>query len=144
METCTKVLSKSLKGEVSEDSMGTASMNFSVEMLLAFRTTPNLEDRSFLSGYFPLGRLPSLRLRSPGYSPVSLGRDPNPGTTRIILEQVSHLKYLGSDISYENNKDTDEKVAKFRHICGLIHRNLKNKTRRDTRTKFHKTTAVAT
>jgi hypothetical protein len=43
----------------------------------------------------------------------------------IILEQVSHFKYLGSDISYENNKDIDEKVAKFRHICGLIHRNLK-------------------
>jgi hypothetical protein len=40
-----------------------------------------------------------------------------------ILEQVSHFKYLGSDISYENNKDTEEKVAEFTHICGLIHRN---------------------
>jgi uncharacterized membrane protein YgaE (UPF0421/DUF939 family) len=45
-----------------------------------------------------------------------------------ILEQVSHLKYLGSDISYKNNKDIDEKVSKFRHICGSVHRNLKNKT----------------
>jgi hypothetical protein len=42
-----------------------------------------------------------------------------------------------SDISYENNKDIDEKVAKCRHICGSIHRNLKNKT-----TKFYKTVAV--
>jgi hypothetical protein len=31
----------------------------------------------------------------------------------IILEQVSHFKYLGSDISYENNKDIDEKVVKI-------------------------------
>jgi hypothetical protein len=45
-----------------------------------------------------------------------------------ILEQVSHFKYLGSDISYENNKGIDEKVAKFRHICGSVHRNLKNET----------------
>jgi hypothetical protein len=59
-----------------------------------------------------------------------------------ILERVSHFKYLGSDVSYENNKDIDEKVAKFRHICGSMHRNLKNKTSRDSRTKFYKTTAV--
>jgi hypothetical protein len=64
--------------------MGTASMKLSVERLLAFRTTSNLEDRSFLSGHFPLGRLPSLRLRSPVYSPMSLGRDPNPGTTHQV------------------------------------------------------------
>jgi hypothetical protein len=61
-----------------------------------------------------------------------------------ILEQVNHFKYLGSDISYENNKDIDEKVAKFTHICGSIHRNLKNKTRKYTRIKFCKTTAVPT
>jgi hypothetical protein len=61
-----------------------------------------------------------------------------------ILEQVSHLKYLGSDISNENNKDIDEKVAKFRHICGSTHRNVKNKTRKDTRIKFYETIAVPT
>jgi hypothetical protein len=59
-------------------------MKFSVERLLAFRTTSNMEDRSFLSGYFPLSRLPSLRLRSPVYSPESLGRDPNPGTSHWV------------------------------------------------------------
>jgi hypothetical protein len=40
-------------------------------------------------------------------------------------DTVSHFKYLGNDIFYENKKYIDEKVAKFRHICGLIHRNLK-------------------
>jgi hypothetical protein len=63
--------------------MATTSIKFSVERSLGFRTTSNLEDRSFLSGYFPLGRLPSLRL-SPVYSPVSLDRDPNPGTTHRV------------------------------------------------------------
>jgi hypothetical protein len=65
--------------------MGTTSIKFSVERLLAFRTSSNLEDRSFLPGYFPLGSLPSLRLRSPVYSLVPLGRDPNPG----IIHRVS-------------------------------------------------------
>jgi hypothetical protein len=64
--------------------MGTAGMKFSMERLLAFRTTTNVEDRSFLSGYFLLGRLPSLLLRSPVYSPVALGRDSNPGSTHRI------------------------------------------------------------
>jgi hypothetical protein len=61
-----------------------------------------------------------------------------------ILEKVSHFKYLGSDISYEDYKDTDEKVAKSRHICGSIHRNVKNETRKDTRIKFCKTTVIPT
>jgi hypothetical protein len=64
--------------------MGTASIKFSVESLLVFHTTSHLKDRSFLSGYFLLGRLPSLLLRSPVYSPVSLGRGPNPGTTHRV------------------------------------------------------------
>jgi hypothetical protein len=64
--------------------MGTTSIKFSVETLLAFCKTSNLEDQSFLSAYFPLGRLPSLRLRSPVYSSISLGRDPNPGTTHRV------------------------------------------------------------
>jgi hypothetical protein len=46
--------------------MGTKSIKFSMEKLLAFRTTSNLEDWSFLSGYFPLGR------------------DSNPGTTHRV------------------------------------------------------------
>jgi hypothetical protein len=64
--------------------MGTASIKFSIERLMAFCTTSNLEDQSFLLGFFPLGRLPSLQLRSPVYSPVSLSRDPNPGTTHWV------------------------------------------------------------
>jgi hypothetical protein len=61
-----------------------------------------------------------------------------------IVEQVSHFKYLGSDISYENKKDIEEKVAKFRQICGSIHRNIKSETRKDTGIKFYKTTTVPT
>jgi hypothetical protein len=54
------------------------------------------------------------------------------------------MTFLYFNVSYENNKDIDEKVAKFRHICGSIHRNLKNKTGKDTRIKFYETIAIPT
>jgi hypothetical protein len=59
-----------------------------------------------------------------------------------IIEQVRHFNYLGCDISYEKDNDVDNKLAKFRNVCGTIHKYPKHKTRKDTRLKFYKTTAV--
>lgn len=59
-----------------------------------------------------------------------------------ILEQVKHFKYLGCYVSYEKEIDLDEKLNRFRSICGTIHRNLKNKTRKETRVKFFNTVAI--
>jgi hypothetical protein len=33
-------------------------------------------------------------------------------------------------------------LAKFRNVCGIIHKYMKHKTRKDTRLKFYKTIAV--
>lgn len=60
------------------------------------------------------------------------------------LEQIRHFNYLGCDISYDGDTDWERKLSAFRSICGTIHRNLKNKTRKDTRMKFYKTVAVPT
>jgi hypothetical protein len=60
------------------------------------------------------------------------------------IEQVSHFKYLGCDISYEHDRDIGEKIQKFQMICGTINRTLKNKARTDTQLKFYKTMAVPT
>lgn len=54
------------------------------------------------------------------------------------------MKYLGNNISYEIDNDIEDKINKFSNICGAIHRNLRNKTRRDTRIKFYKTGAIST
>jgi hypothetical protein len=44
-------------------------------------------------------------------------------------------------MSYEKDND-DNKLAKFRNVCGTIHKYLKHKTRTDTHLKFFKTIAV--
>ena len=74
-----------------------------------------------------------------------LGKDPV--RSKIVLndkpiEQVSHFRYLGCDISYEPDRDIEEKVNKFQMICGTINRTLKNRTRKDTKIKLYKTMAV--
>lgn len=71
----------------------------------------------------------------------------SPIRTKIVLyekpiEQVSHFRYLGCDISYEPDRDVTDKVHRFQWICGTIHRTLKNKTRKDTKMKLYKTMAV--
>jgi len=61
------------------------------------------------------------------------------------MEQEKHgisFRYLGCDISYELDRDIEEKVNKFQAICGTINRSLKNKTRKDTKIKLYKTMAV--
>ncbi|KAJ4432143.1 hypothetical protein ANN_20759, partial [Periplaneta americana] len=40
------------------------------------------------------------------------------------------------------DRDIDNKISKFRWICGTINRTLKNKTRKETKLKFYKTMAV--
>ena len=59
-----------------------------------------------------------------------------------VLEQISNFNYLGCDISFDVDKDIQNKVNRFQHICGTINRTLKNKTRRETKLKFYKTMAV--
>ena len=50
----------------------------------------------------------------------------------------SHLTH---DISFDVDKNIQNKVNRFQHICGTINRTLKNKTRRETKLKFYKTMA---
>jgi hypothetical protein len=52
---------------------------------------------------------------------------------------VRHFNYLGCDISYEKDNDIDNKLAKFRNVCGTIHKYFKHETRKDTHLKFYKT-----
>ena len=47
----------------------------------------------------------------------------------LTLEQVSDFRYLGYDTSFFENKDLDNKLQKFQHICGSLSRSLKNKAR---------------
>jgi hypothetical protein len=54
---------------------------------------------------------------------------------------VRHFNYLGCDVSYEKD-NSDNRLAKFRNVCGTVHKYLKHKTRKDTRLKFYKTIAV--
>jgi hypothetical protein len=58
------------------------------------------------------------------------------------IEQVSHFRYLGCDISYERDNDLDHKIHRFQMICGTINRTLKQKVRKDTKLKLYKTMAV--
>lgn len=59
-----------------------------------------------------------------------------------ILEQVSYFDYLGCNVSYDRDKDIENKLNKFQLICGTINRTLQNKTRKDTKLKFYKIMAV--
>ena len=60
-----------------------------------------------------------------------------------ILEQVSHLNYLGNDIGYDRNFDIDVKLSNFQKICETINCIFKSKVCQDTKLKFHKIMAVA-
>jgi hypothetical protein len=42
----------------------------------------------------------------------------------------------------KKENDIDNKLAKFRNVCGTIHKYLEHKTRKDTHLKFYKTVAV--
>lgn len=48
-----------------------------------------------------------------------------------ILEQVSHLNYIGCNIFYGYDEDLQTKINWFGQICGMNNRNMKHKTRKD-------------
>jgi hypothetical protein len=70
------------------------------------------------------------------------------GTKTVIdnytLEQVTHFKYLGCDVSYQYDNDVDVKLKKIQNICGTIRSSLHGKTRKDTQLKFYKVMATPT
>lgn len=39
-----------------------------------------------------------------------------------VLERVLHFNYLGCDLIYKDNKDTDIKINRFQRICIIISR----------------------
>jgi len=41
------------------------------------------------------------------------------------LQQGKNFKYLGCEISYENGKDTQQKLSKFAQILGILHNTFK-------------------
>jgi hypothetical protein len=50
---------------------------------------------------------------------------------------------LGCYISYLGEPDVNHKTERFKYECHIIRRNLENKTRMDTQTKFYKTMAMS-
>ena len=62
---------------------------------------------------------------------------------KVEAEETS-MKW--KEIKEFNNIDIywDSKLTKFRGICGTIHRDLKKKTRKDTRMTFYKTCLLYT
>ncbi len=51
-----------------------------------------------------------------------------------IIEQVSSFNYLGCEIGHD--EDTNKKLSKFQSVCGIIHRTIENKTRKEMRIKL--------
>jgi hypothetical protein len=71
-----------------------------------------------------------------------------PVRTKIViggdtLEEVI-TKYLGYDVTFLGETDTDVKIQKFQNMCGTIRQTLKGKTRKDTLIKFYQAMAVST
>jgi hypothetical protein len=48
---------------------------------------------------------------------------------------------LGCNISYSYDKDLEQKLSRFQHMCGTTQRKLKNETRKDTWITFYKVIA---
>jgi hypothetical protein len=59
------------------------------------------------------------------------------------IEQVSQFNYLGCKLSYQGEVDVSHKLQKFNYMCGTTKRTLKNKTRTETKIKFHKVMTVS-
>jgi hypothetical protein len=57
-----------------------------------------------------------------------LGQDPVRSETIVsnkCLQQVQNIKYLGCEISYENGKDIQQKIAKFTQILRILNNTFK-------------------
>jgi hypothetical protein len=62
-----------------------------------------------------------------------------------ILEQVNTFSYLGCHVSYEGEKDIQDKITKFLKILGLLNNVLKpNHVHKTTRLKVYNTLAFPT
>jgi hypothetical protein len=59
------------------------------------------------------------------------------------IEQVSSFKYLGFNVSYCLKEDINIKLNKFKRMCGMIRRTLRQKTLQITQLKFYKIMAVS-
>ncbi|PSN48274.1 hypothetical protein C0J52_03046 [Blattella germanica] len=59
------------------------------------------------------------------------------------MQQVSHFKYLGCDITYSDSIEISNRIHKFQAVCGCINRTLRNKTRKDTQLRFYNTIALS-
>ncbi|PSN32209.1 hypothetical protein C0J52_24601 [Blattella germanica] len=73
------------------------------------------------------------------------GRDPIRSKIILenkVLEQVSHFKYLGCDITYSDSIEILNRTHKFQAVCGCINRTLRNKTRKDTQLRFYNIIAL--
>jgi hypothetical protein len=42
-----------------------------------------------------------------------------------MFKQVKNFKYLGCEISYENGKDSQQKLARLGQILGILNNNFK-------------------
>lgn len=52
--------------------------------------------------------------------------------TTDTIEQVKRFNYLGNQINYQNYCDIHNKLNKFQYMCDTVHKNLRNKVRRET------------
>ncbi|KAJ4449257.1 hypothetical protein ANN_00654 [Periplaneta americana] len=60
----------------------------------------------------------------------------------MIIEQVKNFSYLGHQISYEEEKDLNEKIIKFNRAMGIINQIFKpTLVQKHTRTRIYKTLA---
>ena len=48
-------------------------------------------------------------------------------------DQVTRCNYLGRDVTHQGDKDILNKTDKYRRICGIKQRTLKEKTSRDVK-----------
>ena len=84
---------------------------------------------------------------SPHKSKVMAFRGKWPIRCKIVLDdqaldQARDFSYLGCRISFVEEDDVNEKLAKFSAVCGSIRRAIGRKTRQDTQLKFYRTMAI--
>lgn len=58
-------------------------------------------------------------------------------------ESVEMFYYLEIDISYDKNREIENKIQLFEYICGKISRTLSGKSRRNTIKKIYKIMATS-
>jgi hypothetical protein len=75
-----------------------------------------------------------------------MGRDPTRSKIVInnkIIEQVNTFMCLGNLISYEKEKDIENKITKLLKITGINNKFKPNKVQKGTRIKLYNTPALS-